>query len=253
MKICLVGNPNCGKTTIFNRLTGAKQKVGNWAGVTVEKKVGSLSLDSHTIDIIDLPGIYSLDQIDPGQDEAIAAAFLLQKDYDLIINIVDAANLSRNLVLTTQLLELNTPIIVLANMVDVAKQKGILINFEALSERLKTKIIPIVGSTGEGIPELLTALNNSQHALKDTEDSLEEAEETCTFGGQDDHLVGRMQQRHHAVKELTHDIIKQHSNSRNWTEKVDSIVLSRFLGIPIFLLMMYLMFSSMKSSYTPFC
>lgn len=243
MKICLVGNPNCGKTTVFNRLTGSRQKVGNWAGVTVEKKVGSLTVNNQLIEVIDLPGIYSLDQIDPGQDEAIAAAFLQQKDYDLIINIVDAANLSRNLVLTTQLLELNTPIIVVANMVDVAKQKGMRINFKTLSERLKTNVIPFVGSTGEGIPDLLTALSNHQHALKDKEDILEEAEEVCTFGGQDDHLIGRMQQRHATVKSLTQGIIENHTNSHNWTERVDKVVLSRFLGIPIFLLMMYLMFS----------
>lgn len=243
MKICLVGNPNCGKTTVFNRLTGSRQKVGNWAGVTVEKKVGSLTINNQAIEIIDLPGIYSLDQIDPGQDEAIASAFLLQKDYDLIINIVDAANLSRNLVLTTQLLELNTPMIVLANMIDVARQKGISINFNTLSERLNTTVIPFIGSSGEGVPELLTAISAQVEAFKDKEDIVEEAEEICTFGGQDDHLLGRAQQRYETVKTLTHGLIENHANSHNWTERVDKIVLSRFLGIPIFLLMMYLMFS----------
>jgi len=243
MKICLVGNPNCGKTTVFNRLTGAKQKVGNWAGVTVEKKMGTLNVNNQAIEIIDLPGLYSLDQVEPGQDEAIATAFLLQKDYDLIINIVDAANLSRNLVLTTQLLELNTPIIVLANMVDVAKQKGMNIDFKQLSERLNTHIIPFVGSTGEGISELLRSLSNQQYALQDRADASKEAEETFTFGGQDDHLLGRMQQRYETVKHLTQGLIDTQSHHRNWTENIDKIVLSRFLGIPIFLLMMYLMFS----------
>ena len=243
MKICLVGNPNCGKTTVFNRLTGSKQKVGNWAGVTVEKKVGSLTINKQVFEIIDLPGIYSLDQIDPGQDEAIAAAYLMLKDYDLIINIIDAANLSRNLVLTTQLLELNTPMIILANMVDAAKQKGIRIDFKTLSERLQKTVIPFVGSTGEGLPELLTAISKQHLALKDKDDILEEAEEICTFGGQDDHLVGRMQHRYETVKGLTQDIIDSHAHNHNWTERVDKFVLNRYLGVPIFLFMMYLMFS----------
>ncbi len=243
MKICLVGNPNCGKTTVFNRLTGSRQKVGNWAGVTVEKKIGFLSINNQNVEIIDLPGIYSLDQIEPGQDEAIASAFLLQKDYDLIINIVDVANLSRNLVLTTQLLELNIPMLVLANMVDVAKQKGISINFPTLADRLKTRVIPFIGSTGEGKSDLLNALSDFQQAIEDKDEILEEAEEICTFGGQDDHLIGRTQKRFETVKNLTLGVIENHTDSHNWTERVDKLVLSRYLGIPIFLLMMYLMFS----------
>lgn len=243
MKICLVGNPNCGKTTVFNRLTGARQKVGNWAGVTVEKKVGELILKGHSVEIIDLPGIYSLDQIDPGQDEAIAAAYLEQRNYDLIINIVDVANLSRNLVLTTQLLEMNTPLLVLANMVDVAKQKGVTVNFETLAERLGVPVIPFVGSTGKGIHELLSAIDIARVADKDLHEVTAEAEKICAFGGEDDHLIGRSQKRFAAVRAITEGILQTHSGSRNWSESVDRVVLSRWLGIPVFLLMMYLMFT----------
>lgn len=243
MKICLVGNPNCGKTTVFNRLTGSRQKVGNWAGVTVERKTGLLQINQEMVEIIDLPGIYSLDQVDPGQDEAIASAYLLQKEYDLIINIVDAANIARNLVLTTQLAELNKPMLILANMVDVAEQKGIQINYEMLSERLRAHVIPFIGSTGEGIQALLKAMGQFHFALKDKEQVTETAEHECNFGGQDDHLIGRMQRRFETVKKLTEGIIEHQTNQRNWTEKVDKLVLNRFLGIPIFLMMMYLMFT----------
>lgn len=243
MKICLVGNPNCGKTTVFNRLTGARQKVGNWAGVTVEKKVGQVYIGKALIDLVDLPGLYSLDQLEPGQDEAIAMSFLLSREYDLIINVLDAANLSRNLVLTTQLLELSCPLIIVANMADVAEQKGLAIDFEGLSTRLQHPIIPFVGSTGQGQTALLEAIQTQLEHLNETQESINKAAQTCHFGGQEEQLLGRMLARHQQVKTLTQDLIRQKANSRNWTERVDNLVLSRILGIPIFLLMMYLMFS----------
>ncbi len=163
MKIALVGNPNCGKTTVFNRLTGAKQKVGNWPGVTVEQKVGLFSLaigkDVEEVELIDLPGLYSLEQIDAGQDEQIAIDFLRNGEADLIINILDAANLERNLVLTTQLQELGVPMVVVANMVDVATQRGKTLNVDLLSERLGLPVIEMVGATGKGTDTLKTALS----------------------------------------------------------------------------------------------
>ena len=124
MKIALVGNPNCGKTTLFNRLTGSKQKVGNWPGVTVEQKYGYFVLENTNVEVVDLPGLYSMEQVEPSQDEQIACDFLKQNDADIIVNIIDAANLQRNLVLTSQLKELGKPILVVANMVDVATQRG---------------------------------------------------------------------------------------------------------------------------------
>ena len=124
-KIALIGNPNCGKTTLFNLLTGANQKVGNWPGVTVEKKFGYFKLDDKKVELVDLPGIYSLEQEHQGIDEKIAVDYLEQADISLIINIVDATNLERNLVLTQQLLEKSIPVIMVVNMLDVAEQQGL--------------------------------------------------------------------------------------------------------------------------------
>ena len=108
MKIALLGNPNCGKTSLFNQLTGSSQRVGNWSGVTVDKKTGHFQLGGHQVDVVDLPGVYSLSVVSDTSslDEQIACDFVLSKDFDVIINIVDASNLSRNLYLTMQLLEM---------------------------------------------------------------------------------------------------------------------------------------------------
>ena len=110
--IALLGNPNCGKTTLFNDLTGAHQKVGNWPGVTVEKKTGTMTLDGQVVEVVDLPGIYSLEQDYLGLDEQVARDFLRHENIDLVINILDATNLERNLVLTQQLLEINSNVLI---------------------------------------------------------------------------------------------------------------------------------------------
>ena len=135
-KIALVGNPNCGKTTIFNLLTGANQKVGNWPGVTVEKKFGFFDFDGNSAELVDLPGIYSLEQEYRGVDENIAFDYLSEGNIDLIVNVIDATNLERGLVLTQQLVEKQIPILLALNMMDVAEQQGISIYPENLSNKL---------------------------------------------------------------------------------------------------------------------
>ena len=124
--IGLVGNPNCGKTTLFNALTGSKQKVGNWPGVTDERKSGEFRLGEATIEVVDLPGTYSLDVVDRdiSLDERVARDYVQEGAADLVINIVDASNLERNLYLTTQLIEMGVPLLVVLNMVDVAVSKN---------------------------------------------------------------------------------------------------------------------------------
>lgn len=151
LKIGLVGNPNCGKTTIFNELTGSKQYVGNWAGVTVEKKGGKLR-SNEDAEIIDLPGIYSLSPYT--LEEVITRKFMLEDKPDAIINIVDASNIERNLYLTTQILELNIPTIVALNMMDIVEKRGYKIDIEKLSKELGCKVIETKALKGQGLKEL---------------------------------------------------------------------------------------------------
>jgi ferrous iron transport protein B len=152
----VVGNPNCGKTTLFNALTGSKQRVGNWPGVTVERKVGRFEIDGVAFELVDLPGTYSLDASDDdvSLDEAIARDYVASRAADLIINIVDASNLERNLYLTTQLLEMRVPTVVALNMIDAAEENGIELDAHALSGRLDVPVSPIVASTGQGVGDL---------------------------------------------------------------------------------------------------
>lgn len=156
--IALIGNPNCGKTTLFNNLTGAHQKVGNWPGVTVEKKTGRLSIQGRETELVDLPGIYSLEQEYQGLDEKIARNFLNDQRVDLIVNIVDTSNLQRNLVLTEQLLELNKPMVIVLNMQDVAEQNGMQVDADALEARLGVPVVSMVASRREGTSHLLDHL-----------------------------------------------------------------------------------------------
>ncbi|OQW90710.1 MAG: hypothetical protein BWK79_19050 [Beggiatoa sp. IS2] len=156
-----VGNPNCGKTTLFNALTGAKQQVGNWPGVTVERKVGHYPYEEYTVEVVDLPGTYSLDVVPGGSslDERIAQDYILSGEADLIVNIIDASNIERNLYLTTQLLEMKVPLVIAINMMDIAQQRQIAIDIATLSERLGTPIVPLIASKEKGIAELKQIIN----------------------------------------------------------------------------------------------
>lgn len=159
--IALIGNPNCGKTTLFNSLTGSKHYVGNWAGVTVEKKVGQISYDKHGIEIVDLPGIYSLSPY--SLEEKVSRDYLLQDDADLILNIVDSSYLERNLYLTLQLIETGKPVVLALNMMDEAEKKHIQIDVDELSERLGVPVVPISALKQQGIKELLSAVVEMHH------------------------------------------------------------------------------------------
>ena len=156
--IALAGNPNSGKTTVFNELTGSHQHVGNWPGVTVEHKEGTVRRNGQSFRVIDLPGIYSLSTF--SQEETIARDFLLNEPIDAIINIVDASNLERNLYLTTQLLELGLPVIVALNMIDVAEGMGQKLDLKKLAKLMGVEIVPTVAAKGEGMDEILEAVLN---------------------------------------------------------------------------------------------
>ncbi|HSN24386.1 MAG TPA: FeoB small GTPase domain-containing protein, partial [Methylomicrobium sp.] len=295
----VVGNPNCGKTTLFNALTGAKQHVGNWPGVTVEKKTGEYAFEGKTIELVDLPGTYSLEAADDqvSLDEKVARDFVASREADLIVNIVDASSIERHLYLTSQLSEMRTPMILVLNMMDAVKQRGIKIDISYLAERLGCPVVSIVASAKQGIDvlkkvinlaavqkpipslnidyapaleqaiaELMPILSETAHkqrcdlrwlsvrlleddtlakkiagsALNDKVAALQRNIEQKT---NDEIDILAADARYGFVNQLTQAAVcKQNEVSRHTTEKIDSIVLNRFLGIPIFLLVMYTMF-----------
>ncbi len=159
LRIAIAGNPNCGKTTLFNLLTGARQRTGNWPGVTVERKTGVYRDAEGEIEVVDLPGVYTLRPI-PGMeeqslDEKLARDAIVREDFDVVVNILDATNLERNLYFTTQLLETGKPVVVALNMMDAARRAGLKVDAEALSRTLGVPVVPVVASKGEGIDELM--------------------------------------------------------------------------------------------------
>lgn len=155
IRIALAGNPNSGKTTIFNALTGFHQHVGNYPGVTVEKKEGRFTFDGRRIELVDLPGIYSLTAY--SEEELVARRYILEEKPDVLIDVVDAANIERNLFLSTQFMELGVPMVIALNMSDVARARGIEFDVAKLSRLLGVRIVPTVGQKGEGVQDLIAA------------------------------------------------------------------------------------------------
>ena len=295
----VVGNPNCGKTTLFNVLTGSRQHVGNWPGVTVEKKTGEYSHANKLIELVDLPGTYSLEAADDqvSLDEKVARDYVASREADLIINIIDASNIERNLYLTSQLIEMRVPMILVLNMMDAVKQRGIKIDCDFLSEQLGCPVIPIAASTKEGIATLKAQINKAAitkpvpsvsisyaPALEQAIDAIspdliDSAKQyQCDLRWlavrllEDDTLakqfagtaltstVSKLQRgveletddeidilaadaRYGFVNNLIQGAVcRLNEVSRHTTEKIDHIVLNRYLGIPVFLLVMYAMF-----------
>lgn len=253
--IALIGNPNAGKTTLFNRLTGSHQKVGNWPGVTVEQKVGTFALGDQQIQLVDLPGIYSLEQEYLGLDEKIALDFLRAGDVDLVINILDATNLERNLVLTQQLVEENVPMVIALNMLDVAEQQGVKIDIDTLRENLGIDVYPIVASRAEGVEALSQKLEAYLTDLKSDPDASKSngASTNLATGGAadtdrlspDDELTApeKLIRRYHRSTQLVNGAVEVSPVFDSLTERIDRWVLNKWLGIPFFLFMMYLMFT----------
>lgn len=165
MKIALIGNPNCGKSTLFNALTGARQHIGNWPGVTIERKTGSMHINNQSIDIVDLPGTYAIEnlQIATSEDELIAREFVLNEPDSLIINIIDATNLQRSLYLTFQLLDLQRPMIIVLNMMDALKNLGEQINIAKLTQKLGCPVVPISAAKKNGLDQLEQVLSEVIH------------------------------------------------------------------------------------------
>ncbi len=162
--IALAGNPNVGKSTVFNALTGARQHVGNWPGKTVEKKEGSWTYRGQTYTIVDLPGTYSLTAF--SMEEIIARDFIIDARPDAVVVVADSANLERNLYLVVQIIEMGAPVIVALNMADIAESKGVKINVEKLAQGLGVPVVPTTARDGQGLEALsqaiVAALNSSQ-------------------------------------------------------------------------------------------
>ena len=282
LTIGLIGNPNSGKTTLFNQLTGARQRVGNWAGVTVERKEGQFTTTDNQVTLVDLPGTYSLTTISSqtSLDEQIACHYILSGDADLLINVVDASNLERNLYLTLQLLELGIPCIVALNMLDIAEKQKLRIDVDALSARLGCPVVPLVSTRARGIDALKLAIDrhtgnadvelahyaqemdNSMPARQrlwlglqmlegdiysrayagDAADKLDVAQARLS-DELDDPALHIADARYQAIAAIC-DVVSNALTAEpsRFTAAVDKIVLNRFLGLPIFLLVMYVMF-----------
>ena len=288
--IALVGNPNCGKSTLFNSLTGSNQYVGNWPGVTVEKKLGKIKRTEHELTLVDLPGIYSLST--STLEEVITREFAESHEVDLIVNVVDAANLERNLFLTLQLMEIGKPMIVVLNMIDVLKSRGDVLDIAKLSTKLGVSVLDVVASKSEGLEALVTAME-ADHApaqfielyspktlklIKTIRQSLkisispnlhairfiEEGMVAALDHGKDavdlsalnqvveDHLRGNpldrdmiiSDEKYRFITDLTREVlVRKAGELPTLSERIDAVLTHRLLAFPIFLLIMWGVFS----------
>ena len=223
--VALVGNPNSGKTTLFNALTGAQQRVGNWPGVTVERKSGEYRHNDQRVEVVDLPGTYSLVGTSDAIDESVTRSYLESHTADAIINVVDASSLARGLYLTLELIEQRQPVVLALNMMDVADQHGMHIDVTALTEALGCPVVPIIASRREGIGVLEDAIETvSAHS----------AHELPTFHNPE--------ARYRHIDTLLERCIRSSAVKLTTTDRIDRVVLNRVLAFPIFLGVMYLMF-----------
>ena len=293
IRIALAGNPNCGKTTMFNDLTGANQYVGNWPGVTVEKKEGKYTKDKD-VTVTDLPGIYSLSPYSP--EEIVARDYLLDGDPDVVINLIDATNLERNLYLTTQILELGLPVVIALNMMDLVEKNGDKIDVDKLSRELGCPIVPTSALKGRGMDELVktaielgekgvpaapqirfsdeieTALAKiidvlgskvapatarwfaikvlegeertiSQLKLTDadkkTVDAIRDALETELDDDAESIVTSA---RYDEIAGVVDDTVRKSTKGMSTTQKIDRVVTNRFLGLPIFIVVMFFVY-----------
>lgn len=291
--ISLIGNPNCGKTTVFNALTGSRQRVGNWPGVTVDKKTGNFSYDGHDIEVVDLPGIYSVTPTSvSGEDEVVARNYLLSGEAQVVVNIIDASNLERNLYLTSQLIEMGVPVLVVVNMLDIAKQHKIKLDLKALENQLGCPVVGLIANRNKGVDELKKALVSfldkpvmtkvSVHYNEVIEKAVAEISAKLSLGEKsrwfavqllehtpgieslfeeeklkdvlkiveetDKHFEGNTDieitnARYQLVSDIAEKVIvREGCVGATLTDRIDRIILNRWMGLPIFLLIMYVTF-----------
>lgn len=233
IKIALVGQPNVGKSMLINSISNSRLKVGNFSGVTVEKKEVIFKYKDYNIKIIDLPGSYSLENY--SLEEKVVKNFLNQNEYDIILNVIDSTNLQRNLLLTNELLALNKKMVIALNMSDEAKKENILINNEKLSSLLNTPCIKTSATKKDGITELL------EQIIKTFEENKTTFKHSFTT-----HILNHdeiLAKRFDFVKNIIQQCVKiEEIKEKTTTEKIDSILMNKFIGLPIFLFLMWGLF-----------
>ena len=233
IKIALVGQPNVGKSMLINSISNSRLKVGNFSGVTVEKKEVIFKYKDYNIKIIDLPGSYSLENY--SLEEKVVKNFLNQNEYDIILNVIDSTNLQRNLLLTSELLDLNKKMVIALNMSDEAKKENILINNEKLSSLLNTPCIKTSATKKDGITELL------EQIIKTFEEDKTTFKHSFTT-----HILNHdeiLAKRFNFIKNLIQQCVKiEEIKEKTTTEKIDSILMNKFIGLPIFLFLMWGLF-----------
>ncbi|MGL5642414.1 MAG: ferrous iron transport protein B [Paraclostridium sp.] len=221
INVALFGNPNVGKTTVFNSLTGSNQYVGNWPGVTIDKKEGILDED---IKIVDLPGIYAMDTF--SNEEKLSKDFLQNGNVDVVVNVVDASNLLRNLYLTTQLMEFNKPIVLVLNMIDIAESKGIKIDAEKLGKELNVTVVEVVAKKKSGVDKISTAIRNTVNKKSKYDD----------YSGSESETYKKLES---VLSKCSKAPVDQ---KKSISEKIDKVVLNPILAYPIFIGAILLLF-----------
>lgn len=238
LSIALVGNPNCGKTSLFNHLTGTRQKVGNYAGVTVERKVGHFTLPSgKAVRVLDLPGTYSLDATSP--DEAITRDVVQGKiadeeQQDAFLCVVDATNLKLHLGLVLEMIQLGRPVLLVLNMMDEARRRGMQINTQKLSERLGVPVAETVAVRKSGVENLMNALDQGKYAIPETE------------------MTGLSGDSHHKVESILKDVVNFVDQEDKRTDFLDKIFLHPVLGLLSLAVMMFVIFQAVFAWAAPF-
>ena len=289
--IAIAGNPNCGKTALFNALTGARQSVGNWPGVTVEKKEGFFELGNQHIRVVDLPGTYAI--FANAEDERAAVDYLLTREADLIVNIIDASNIERNLFLTSQLVDMQIPMVIAANMIDIAEKRGLHLDLDILAERFGVPVIPLSAVNERSITNFISEMahvvagkkmtpkaidygekveaavkylepkvepvaklldadarwvslmylgNEKSYADKFAEAKVQINKDEVTKMLDEESEFAMADARYSLAHEIASKTILSNRSKRTWSDKLDSVLLNRWASLPIFLLVMYLVF-----------
>lgn len=245
LAVALTGNPNTGKSTIFNELTGARQKIGNWPGVTVDKKIGYLSHQGRHISVVDLPGTYSVNARSP--EEKIVIDYLLNEKPDLVVDVLDSSNLERNLYLTIQLLEQGIPLLLDLNMQDEAKRHGIRVDTEKLSAALGMPVVETTARSRSSIKTLLDVFTSTMmdkyHPSEKVRAHIARVEELRASGLTADVLEEKIiEERYAFIDSVVAECVSVAGVSPDLTEKIDAVLANGWTALPLFLVMLYAVF-----------